>query len=182
MKRFLNILTWAFAIFWLAFATLSMVYVVAAGRSPTGPELFGYRFMMVQSDSMIPTIRAGDLVVGRPPAPETIREGQIVTYRYVPARRLITHRVVGVTQVGSELAFRTQGDGNNTPDESPVLARDVVAVFSFRLPYLGYLLAFARTWVGLVVLVVIPSVILMATEAARLVRLMRHDQHRAQPE
>lgn len=182
MKRFCNLLSWTLAGFWIGFATVSMVYVIAAGRSPNGPELFGYKFMMVQSDSMTPTISAGDLVVGRPLEHGSIREGQIVTYRHQAARRLITHRVVEVTKVGSEPAFHAKGDANNVEDGGPILTRDVVAVYSFRIPYAGYLLAFARTWIGLVVLVILPSLVLMASEAVRLARLIRHAQQQTQPD
>lgn len=173
MRRVLNVLAWVFAIFWLAFAGISMVYVIAAGRSPSGPELFGYRFMMVSSDSMIPTIRSGDLVVGVPPAVDEIEVGDIVTYYNQAAGRLITHRVTEVTHIGDQLAFITQGDANDIADENPVLARDVVAAYSFRIPYAGYLLAFARGWTGLVFLIIIPSLILMISEGTRLVRLVR---------
>ncbi|MFZ5827753.1 MAG: signal peptidase I [Bacillota bacterium] len=175
-KRLLNVLAWAFAIFWIAFAGISMVYVIAAGRSPTGPELFGHRFMMVLSDSMVPTMRAGDMVVGIPPKPGEIQVGDIVTYRNHMARRLITHRVIEVTQLGSQPAYITQGDANDINDGNPVLARDVVAVYSFRIPYAGYLLGLAQSWVGLVVLIIIPSLVLMSSEIIRLTRLIRSER------
>lgn len=179
MKRLLNILAWVFAIFWIASAGVSMVYVIAAGRSPSGPELFGHRFMMVLSDSMIPTVRSGDLVVGMPPELNEIGVGDIVTYRNHLAGRLITHRVIEVTLVGSQRAFITQGDANDIADGSPVLGRDVVAVYSFRIPYAGYLLGLAQGWVGLVVLIIIPSLILMSSEILRLVHLIRAEREQA---
>jgi len=181
-KRFVHILTWVFAVFWILFAGTSMVYVIAAGRSPNGPELFGYKFMMVLSDSMIPTIHSGDLVVGQPPKLGEIGPGQVITYRNHRAQRLITHRVVQVTKAGDELAFITQGDGNNQPDEIPVPARDVVATFTARVPYAGYLFSFTKTWYGFVVMVIVPSLILMGTEILRLTRLLKDENHRAQPD
>lgn len=182
LKRMLPILSWTFAIFWIGFAGISMVYVIAAGRSPSGPELFGYRFMTVLSDSMTPTITSGDLVIGKAPALDSIQPGQIVTYRNHLARRLVTHRVVAVTKVGSESAFITQGDGNSLPDERPILARDVVAAYAFHLPFAGYLLAFSQTWVGLVLLVLIPSLLLMGSELRNMIRLLKAENSPAQPE
>lgn len=181
IKRVLRALTWAFAAFWIAFAAVSMLYILAAGRSPAGPELFGHRFMVVLSDSMLPTIRHGDLVVGNPPVPGAVQVGEIVTYRDNAEQKLITHRVVEVRQVGGEPTFVTKGDANGAVDNITVYGRDLVATYAFRIPFAGYLLAFAKSFMGLIVLVIIPSLVLMASEVARMVRLLKSGE-RAQPE
>lgn len=181
MKRVLRVLSWAFAAFWIAFAGLSMLYIIAAGRSPNGPELFGHRFMVVLSDSMLPTIRHGDLVIGKPPVPDALQVGDIVTYRDNAEQKLITHRVVEVRQAGSERTFVTKGDANGAVDAITLYGRDLVATYAFRIPYAGYLLAFARSFMGLVVLVIIPSLVLMGSEAVRMARLLKSGE-RAQPE
>lgn len=173
MKRFVNILAWILAIFWMGFASLSLIYLLAAGRSPDGPELFGYRFMMVLSDSMAPEVRTGDLVVGRKPTPQTIEPGQIITYRSRTQSRLVTHRVVEVLKEGRQLAFITKGDANDLPDLTPVNGYDVTATYLFRVPFVGYAVSFARSWYGFVLMVLVPGLLFMGSEAMRVVRLLK---------
>jgi signal peptidase len=181
VKRFLHVLSWAVCVLWIGVAGLSMVYVIVAGRSPNGPELFGHRFMVVLSDSMIPTIRHGDLVVGKPPLPGAAQVGDIVSYRDYAEQKLITHRVVAVTEGAGERSYITKGDANGAPDTTPVYERDLVAAYAFRIPYAGFLLAFAKSFIGLVVLVIIPSLVLMGSEIVQMVRLLKRGE-RAQPE
>lgn len=181
VQRTIQVLSWVLAIFWLGFAATSMVYVIAAGRSPTGPELFGYRFMAVESDSMTPLFKAGDMVVGRRVDPMQVQVGEIITYMSNSAQRLVTHRVLEISTVGGERVFLTKGDANGAADTTPVSARYLIASYSFRLPYFGYLVVFARSWVGLVVFVIVPCLILMGSEGTRIARLLKSGE-RAQPE
>jgi signal peptidase len=173
MRRLTGFLSWAVMIFWLGLSLLAMGYVILAGRSPSGPELFGYRFLAVQTDSMTPTINSGDLVIGQPPRTAAIDTGTVITFRNNRDGHLVTHRVIRVEEKGSQLAYYTKGDANGLEDDFPVYLRDVVALYRVRIPFLGYLVTFARSWVGLVTFVVIPGALLMLTEARRLRVLMR---------
>jgi signal peptidase len=173
LRRLAGTLSWTLMLFWVTLSLLAMGYVILAGRSPNGPELFGYRFLAVQTDSMTPTISSGDLVIGQPPKTAAIELGTVITYRNNRENHLVTHRVVRVEAKGSELAYYTKGDANDLEDDVPVYLRDVAAIYGFRLPLLGYLVTFARTWVGLVGFVVLPGALLMVTEAKRLRILLR---------
>ena len=170
LKRISAVLSWVMVVFWVGFAALALVYTMAARKSPTGPELFGVRFMVVLSDSMAPRIRAGDLIIASKPNPATLKVGDIVTYRDASGSRLITHRIIGRTEEQDGPVFTMKGDNNNVPDNRLIHAKDVAGIFRARIPYGGYVTDFARSWTGWLVLIILPAAALGFSEFRRLAR------------
>jgi len=129
-----------------------------------------YGIYMVRSESMKPAIEMGDMVVTGPAggvlSPE-IGAGAIVTYEM--GDDLVTHRVVAVD--GSTLT--TRGDAVEDPDAQPVAASQVVGVYLFRIPKLGYVHAFMHTRPGLLLLFILAAV-LVASIIREIVRGSRH--------
>lgn len=173
MNRVLRFLSWTFALVWAVLAAVSMLFMLPAGRSPDGPVLFGHRFMVVLTDSMQPALNAGDLLIGRSPGGVPIQPGYVITFRSPGTHAVITHRVVQVDRSGPEVRFSTKGDAASDADPELVPSSSVLTTFRFRIPAGGYLVTFARSWYGLVILILIPCGVLMGTEASRLVRLLR---------
>lgn len=130
------------------------------------PLFTPYRLMVVLSGSMAPTLLAGDAVLTRAGV-TSLQEGDIVTFRR--QGELVTHRVVEV-QAGQLV---TRGDANNAPDPWPVAISDVEGVYVLRLPFLGYLVWFARQPLGWVSLVILPAAVLVASEVRNLVDIWR---------
>jgi signal peptidase I len=117
---------------------------------------------MVVSPSMEPTINTGDLFWVRPLIGE-IRPGMVVTYRM--DGRIITHRVVA-TEGG---ALVTQGDNNWAADPWKVPLSAVIGTPALRLPYLGWLIDFARkSMAGAALALLLPGALI----AGEVVRLM----------
>lgn len=119
---------------------------------------------IVLSGSMEPTISPGDVVIVNEADPATIEEGDIITYMRGENEVPTTHRVVGVVDTNGELAFETQGDALDQPDESPVHANNVIGEVTYVIPYIGYLIEFANTPLGFVALIVVPFGLLLAFE------------------
>ncbi len=119
------------------------------------PALFGWRPLVVSSDSMSPAIRAGDVVVTSPsrgaaPAGEgrLLAVGTVVAFRDDGRSRLVLHRVAGV----SDGAYRTKGDANRVIDSAPVPAERVEGVARLLIPWAGlpfYWLSTGRWWLAL---------------------------------
>jgi signal peptidase len=114
----------------------------------------GYHYFAVQSDSMEPTIRSGDLVVVAPAHADGVYEpGQIITFHPTPGYTT-THRVNDVNESGIE----TKGDANATPDVSRIQSDQVVGEVTFVLPYVGYAAVFLQQplgWISFVLAVVV---------------------------
>ena len=129
-----------------------------------GPFL-GFRSEVVLSGSMEPAIPAGGVVFVRPIEPAEIREGNIIMYTSRDGTNLVTHRVVRVeSDAASGLRFVTRGDANRDPDPNPIPARQVVGTIWFHLPFIGILLLFIRTPLGLGLTIGAPLLVILASE------------------
>lgn len=163
-SRFVRVLSVA-----LLFLAITPVAVFAV------PQLAGASHSyVVLSDSMEPTFTSGDAVLVAETAPEDIAAGDVVTYRRSGASStLVTHRVVEVVDEAGERWFRTKGDANEEADGDLVASSDVVGVQTLTIPYLGHVVLFARSSLGVAVLVVLPCALLAFGEARDLLGAYR---------
>ena len=75
--------------------------------------------MAVVSDSMVPTLNKGDIVVVKGVPASDIKVGDIIVY-YNPYRNIdVVHRVVGIEIVDGKKYFITKGDNNPYADQDP---------------------------------------------------------------
>ncbi len=126
---------------------LAALAIVAAAASRTSTDgvhsVFGHPVMAVQSGSMTPTIRTGDLIIDRAVTPaqaEHLGVGQIISFR-VDGTKVFTHRIVAVvTGAGGAVAYRTKGDANNAADTALRPAASVIGVYETKVPDGAYLL------------------------------------------
>ncbi len=140
----------------------------------------GDQSFVVLSGSMEPELSPGDVVIVQETPPETIEEGDVVTFVEpgsdggVP----VTHRVIGIEErsegadgTGSEsIVFETQGDANSNPDSEPVDGENVIGTVLLTIPFIGYVTQFASTPLGFVLLVGLPVGLLFGSEIWRLLR------------
>ncbi len=124
---------------------------------------------VVVSDSMAPTLRAGDVLWIRPIS-EPITPGQIVSYN--EQGKLITHRVVAME--GDTLI--TKGDNNREIDPWRVPIEDVIGSPVLRIPYLGYLIVFIQKPVGWLVLVILPAGWIIFDEIKKIIATLRGEK------
>jgi signal peptidase len=154
---------------------VALIFSLAASMISGGPPaVFGHQMYIVLSGSMSPSFGAGSLAFVRPRPPEAIKEGDIITYRGLgEGEKLVSHRVVAVNEAGGVITFTTKGDANDTVDPNPVKGENLVGKVVLAIPYLGYIMEFARTKQGLLVLVVIPTSALLLWEIAGIYKHMR---------
>lgn len=134
------------------------------------PSVGGMLPLIVLTDSMYPQIQSGDLIICRTEEPENIKEGDVIAF-FDPAgdgTSVVTHRVVEVTEdeKGAPV-WRTKGDANNTEDNTPVPAKNLVGVYRHRIGGAGRVAMFMQTTTGLIICVVIPLVLLIAYDIIR---------------
>ena len=118
-----------------------------------------YALYLVRSESMTPAIRMGDLIITGPvggPINGDLKPGTVVTYRR-PAGPF-THRVLAIN--GETLV--TKGDAAEDPDPWSVSRSDVLGVYLFKIPYVGYLTNFVQTKLGWFLMIIIPAALLVA--------------------
>jgi signal peptidase len=127
----------------------------------TVPLAFGYHTTAVRSGDMEPAFRRGDLVIAKTVSPQSVRRGDVVTFRdpAVPDR-LTIERVQKVDVSGGTVRFTTKGDGSETPQGWSVPADGRVGLVAHRVGQLGHVLTFVQTRVGQVVFIVLPMLTL----------------------
>ncbi|MEW5784833.1 MAG: signal peptidase I [Bacillota bacterium] len=147
----------------------SLAFFLVQSRLAGGiPSVFGYQLYVVLSGSMNPAFDTGSLALVRPVDPADIAVGDIITFKgFGGGTVLTTHRVVAVNRE-DELSFTTRGDANNINDPNPVPAGNVVGQVHGSIPYLGYVMGFAQTRNGLLILVVVPGILVIFFEIRNL--------------
>lgn len=127
---------------------------------------------IVQSGSMEPAISTGSLVVIK--AEERYHTGEVITFTAERTSDIpTTHRIVRDTLEEGQLVYHTQGDANNAVDPQPVLPENVLGKVILSVPFLGYLLDFARQPLGFVLLIGVPAGLILFEEISNIVSEVR---------
>lgn len=137
----------------------------------------------VLSNSMQPTFSAGSVVLVEEVPTSKIQEGDIITFqRTVDGSQpnYVTHRVVKVVKKENGRYFRTKGDANEEADQYLVAPEDVIGEVMFSIPVLGYAVTVAQSDLGIVAFVIIPSILLIASEVCNLLFTARTDSEPSQ--
>ncbi|MFA5886793.1 MAG: signal peptidase I [Patescibacteria group bacterium] len=129
-----------------------------------------------KSDSMNPLIDRGSLTIVKSFSKYEIGEA-IAYYAQIDGQEeIITHRITGI---GGNV-YTTKGDANEVADRELVKPRLVIGRVIFIIPYLGYLITFAKSLVGTWLSIIIPAIFIIAFELIRIIReLARTDQEKS---
>ena len=123
--------------------------------------LFGYRVYVIYGGSMGSALPAGSIGITETVDSETLKVGDVVAIKR-PGRVLpVLHRIANMDTSGGTTVYTTQGDKNGSPDPEPVTLEGSGDRVVFAIPYLGYLVHFARGAIGRVLLILIPSLLLL---------------------
>lgn len=117
----------------------------------------GYKPIIINGGSMLPTLTWGDIIIVYKPAKEDIKVGDILTFSFGEGESMVTHRVIEIDEDGN---FYTLGDNpNNSPDGYPIYYSEqqglpyVVGVTQFSLHYIGQFVAWVRKIPNLISLI-----------------------------
>lgn len=127
----------------LGMAVILLTLVVALLLA--APGLLGWKQMSVLTGSMEPEIPVGSMVYVEPVEPESLAEGDVVTFVQADGDT-VTHRVVKNRTVEGTLV--TKGDANEEEDMDPVPYERVVGKVGLTLPNAGEVLGYISSDVG----------------------------------
>lgn len=142
---------------------ISMTAIVLYNKASGGePELFGYQFKTVLSGSMEPTFKTGSIIAVKQVADATkLKKNDVITFADGP-RRIVTHRITKVIEQDGQIMYQTKGDNNKHADANAVLPKNIIAVYSgITIPFIGYLLNFTASPMGVALLLVLPGIVLI---------------------
>ena len=115
-----------------------LVFLLALAVCAVAPMVTGLSGSVVQSGSMMPHIKVGDLVLVRalsPTAPTPL--GRVITFPAPPGSLepgIRLHRLVGTNPDGTLV---TAGDANADADSAPLQRADIIAVACILVPGIG---------------------------------------------
>ena len=122
-----------------------------------------YKSFVVLSSSMEPKVKMGSVAVVRPEKDYKI--GDIITFGAMSRTESpTTHRIAEIKNENGQILYVTKGDANNAPDQQTVREREILGKVLFSVPYAGYAVAKAKTPVGFLLIVIVPSVVIIYEE------------------
>lgn len=156
---------------------MSMVTNIIAKKSGNKlPSFLGYKPMTVLTGSMNPKIKPGDIVIDKSVSSESIKVGDVITYK-AGEDMLITHRVIEMIQESGRTLYKTKGDANNTDDGKPIAYEQVVGKVAYRIPYAGYISNFIRSIYGFILFILLPFGLLIYEQLKTI--LSEHQKEKA---
>jgi signal peptidase I len=129
----------------IVFALVYFIVVVGLSRESNDvPFFFGYSVQYVETESMVPTLPAGSVLLTRKvSSPSDIKvgykgsgsEGDIITFYYTDSQYsniLVTHRAVETFEKNGIQYYVTKGDNNTYKDPNAVPFSRIVSVLVRR--------------------------------------------------
>ncbi len=160
MKLFLNALYWVFFV-GLAIVALLIIFTTLDTNLPV-------KLYTVQSGSMAPQYRKGTVIFVTKSDEYQVKE--VITYQN-PDRisQTITHRISAIEFVDDSPFYVTKGDANEDVDSEKIEANLIIGKVRFGIPVVGYIINFAKTRTGTILLVLVPAAIFVFGELKNLV-------------
>jgi len=166
-KKALSILGIILCVILIPLLIINLTIIVKSFVYPNEvPSFLGYKPFIVLSNSMVPAIQIGDLVLDKTVDTDTLAVGDIISFREGPTT-VITHRIVAINESGGVRQFTTRGDNNNTDDSNPVIKNDVEGKLIASIHNVGNAALFMQTKPGMLIFIVLPLVLLACFELFR---------------
>lgn len=127
----------------------------------------------ILTQSMYPTIKAGDVVVTYRNDNDVYNKGDIITFiSDTNGGITITHRINDVFRINDSYSYRTKGDNNNTPDSEIVPGGNVFGKVVLKIPKIGYIQQFLSSMIGWIVVIVIPCLGIIIYDILKVLRVV----------
>ena len=156
----LKIISTAIFVVLVLIIAVLILYIVRVNMLANDNRLGAVRINIytILTQSMYPTIKAGDVVVTYKEDNNKYNTGDVITFiSQNNAGMTITHRVVEVISLNDEYSYKTKGDNNNTADNEIINGNNVVGRVVFKVPKAGYIQQFLVSKTGWIVAVILPA-------------------------
>lgn len=149
------------AILFVLIAIMIVIIIRALAFKKT--DIFGYKFYVIKSGSMEPTIQIQDAVITK--ETDDIKEGDIIAFNN--SNSIVVHRVVGVDTQNDKTIYTTKGDNNNAIDEDNIGISNIEGRVVMTVPKIGKAIMFLRS--HFIILIYIIAIIIIITLIRRLI-------------
>ena len=164
VKITVNILAWIV----LVFALLITLIVFSSEKNNGVSNIFGYMPLTVESDSMSPTFKKGDMILCKEiDDVNDLKKDDVITFwTIIDGKRVKnTHRIVEVNNVDGSVSFITRGDNNSKDDDVPAYSSDIIGKWTdVKISGFGKVLDFLKTKKGFFICIIIPLAVFFLFE------------------
>lgn len=174
LKITLSVLAWVL----LIFALLITILVFTSDKNNGVPSLFGRMPLTVESGSMEPTFKEGDLIIAKEIDDiNDLKVDDVISFwtnEIVEGENVInTHRIVEVVDENGTKSFKTKGDNNDQADTYIVYPSKIIGKWTgTRLGGIGKVMKFLKTKTGFLVCILIPMAIFFLFELFKLIMVI----------
>ena len=120
--------------------------------------------VVVESDSMIPTLYRGHLLILQARAPDQIQVGDIIVFDAIYHNKPIVHRIIEIQNVSGDFHYFTKGDNNALSDPGYRVHDDIIGVVVLAIPYVGHVTLFLHEPYGFAIVVILFLALLILPE------------------
>lgn len=149
MSSVINFLKWLLTI---VLIVLAIFFLLSQLNLPGN-----YKIFLVQSGSMSPALKTGDVVIVKPVS--KYQPNDIITFNS-HQNFTVTHRIIKVDNQN----FITKGDANPVTDQNQISESQILGKVIFTIPKIGYFIMFVKSLPGLITLIIIPSTLIIYQE------------------
>jgi len=134
-------------------------------------SLAGYTPLSVQSDSMSPTFKAGDLIIIKKCDTAALEVGDIITFHTIIQNQYVlnTHRIAEINDQSGVRAYTTKGDNNSIADTHIIADGDIVGKYVGKLGGFGKLIDFLSSSIGFLIVIVLPMLLFFGYQVYHLI-------------
>ena len=172
IHRILKIISTSIFIVLLLIIGVLVFYIVRINFLANNDQLGEVKINVytILTQSMYPTIKAGDVIVTYKEDNNIYKTGDVITFTSDNNNGMtITHRVNEVMVVNDTYSYRTKGDNNNTPDSEIINSDKVIGRVIVKIPKAGYIQQFLVTKTGWIVAVVLPALAIVIYDLLKVV-------------
>ncbi len=156
-------------LFYVILFLLSMYIVFEVFIPNQTVKVFGFKPYNVMTQSMEPVLNVNDMIIVKNFKVEELEVNDIITFYadidYNGENEIVTHYIYSITENSpGDYTIRTNRHYND--DQTPVAdtwilsGDDVLGLYSFKIPYLGYVTEFLKSPFGIAAIIVNAGIII----------------------
>lgn len=171
IDRILKIISSAIFVILILLIILILVYIFRVNILANNDKLGEVKinFYTILTQSMYPTIKAGDIVVTYKDDNNKYNNGDVITFVSRQNGGItVTHRINEVYSVNNSYSYKTKGDNNNAPDNEVISGNDVLGKVVVKVPKAGYIQQFLVSKTGWIVAVILPALAIVIYDILKL--------------
>lgn len=185
LNRILKIISSAIFVILVLLIISILVYVIKVRYLASQNRLGEVRtnFYTILTQSMVPNIYPGDVVVTYKNMNNEYKNGDILTYSSdLNGGINITHRIIETYKINGQYSYKTKGDNNSVPDSEIVKGERVLGKVVLKIPKVGFFQQFLVSKHRWIVVIVLPCLGIIIYDIIKMVKGFKKENEITIPE